>query len=491
MRSLLPLRSLTMKLGLVLFGLVFVVIVILLVVVVPRLESRLVDARIDRIERAAPSAQRALRRLSDAQIGEGSALAVLGTRHDARVVVLTRLGEGSLRVVGDSTLAESGVFAQDPLALRALGSGMLERGRVDRGGRSFAEVAFPAGDKIVVLSAPLGDVLRSFDLLRKSLLVAGSLALLAAAVLAYVAAWGLTRRLRRLEAAAEQIAAGDFSQPVVDHGRDEVAELARAFENMRERLSHLERARREFIQNASHELRTPLFSLGGFLELLEDEELDEATRREFLAETRAQIDRLAKLATDLLDLSRLDAGQLDVTEEDFDLLDTLRIVADEFRPAAESTGHDLQVVAEGSVTACADSQRALQVARILVQNALRHTPDGTPVSLGASRRDGRAVLEVTDAGPGIAQDAVPHLFERFYRGEGGRTSGSGLGLAIASELARRMQGDLSVHSRPGETTFVLALPSGRAPEHPFSRGNGADQDEQPALGPRPAGSRLR
>jgi signal transduction histidine kinase len=460
MRSLLPLRSLTIKLGIVLFGLVFVVIAVLLLIVVPRLESRLVDARIDRLERAAPSVAEKVRDLTPVQIALGSDLAVLGARYDARIVVLTRLGAGSLTVFGDSTLARQEVFVRDQAALRVLATGTLKRDRAERGGRSFAEVAFPVEGAIVLLSAPLGDVLESFDLLRKSLLVAGGVALLAAAVLAYAAAWGLTRRLRRLEAAAEQIASGDFSQPVVDLGRDEVAELARAFENMRERLAHLERARREFIQNASHELRTPLFSLGGFLELLEDEDLDEATRREFLSEIGAQIERLTKLASDLLDLSRLDAGQLAVTAEDVDLAETARIVYEEFRPAAEADGHELELHADGPVIAVADAQRVLQVARILVQNAIRHTPGGTHVTITATGRNGQAVLEIRDEGPGISPEALPHVFERFYRAEGGRTSGSGLGLAIASELARRMAGDLVVESRPGATVFSLALPAG-------------------------------
>lgn len=458
MRSLLPLRSLTIKLGLVLFGLVFTVIAVLLLVVVPRLETRLVDARLDRLERAVPTVTRQVRGLSRPELSEGTRLAVLAAAHDARVIVLTPLGRGSLSVIGDSSLAVEPPFARDPLALEVLETGTLARGRVERQGRSFGEVAFPVGGMIVVASAPLGDVLRSFDLLRKSLLVAGGLALLAAALMSYTAAWGLTRRLRRLEAAAEQIAAGDFSQPVVDRGRDEVAQLARAFENMRERLAHLERARREFIQNASHELRTPLFSIGGFIELLEDEELDEATRREFLAETRAQIDRLAKLATDLLDLSRLDAGQLAVDVENVELAETARIAADEFRPAAEAGGHELQIDVVEPAIASADAQRALQVARILVQNAIRHSPDGTAISIVVGVSGEEAVLEVRDEGPGIAPDVIPHIFERFYRAEGGRTSGSGLGLAIASELARRMRGELTVSSAPGLTTFRLSLP---------------------------------
>src|SRR5439155_1753100 len=122
------------------------------------------------------------------------------------------------------------------------------------------------------------------------------------------AATAFARRIRRLERAAERIAAGDFSEPVVDRGRDELAQLAAGFDRMRLQLAQLDDARRAFIANASHELRTPIFSLGGFLELLRDEDLDEATRREFLGTMAEQVERLSRLATDLLDLSRLDAG---------------------------------------------------------------------------------------------------------------------------------------------------------------------------------------
>src|SRR5437773_8192237 len=113
--------------------------------------------------------------------------------------------------------------------------------------------------------------------------------------------------LRRLERAAEGIVGGVVGEAVSDTGADEVGQLAVAFERMRQRLAGLERARREFIANASHELRTPIFSLGGFLELMENEDLDPETQREFLMRMREQTDRLTKLATDLLDLSRIDA----------------------------------------------------------------------------------------------------------------------------------------------------------------------------------------
>ena len=159
-------------------------------------------------------------------------------------------------------------------------------------------------------SAPLDDTLANVELVRRRVLLAGGVALLVSVFAGYLIASIFAGRLRRLERAADRIAQGKLDEPVIDRGSDEVAQLARAFERMRRRLAQLEHARREFIANASHELRTPIFSLGGFLELLDDEDLDDGTRREFMATMQVQIERLTKLATDLLDLSRLDAGRL-------------------------------------------------------------------------------------------------------------------------------------------------------------------------------------
>jgi signal transduction histidine kinase len=240
-----------------------------------------------------------------------------------------------------------------------------------------------------------------------------------------------------------------------------VGQLARAFERMRERLAGLERARREFIANASHELRTPLFSLGGFLELMENEELDERTQREFLETMREQIDRLTKLATDLLDLSRVDAGRLHVETEPVDLGALARALAEEFRGVALNSEHRLEVVDRASPSVAADEERALQIGRILVENAVVHTPPGTTVRLSTGRRNGSALLTVEDDGPGIPASEVPHVFERFYRVPGSGASGSGLGLAIARELAGVMGGSVELHITPGRTIFALVLPVAR------------------------------
>jgi signal transduction histidine kinase len=330
---------------------------------------------------------------------------------------------------------------------------------VKRGDERYAEAALPfAGAFVVLLSAPLHDTLANVDLVRRRILIAGAIALVAALVLGYGAATLFARRLRRLERAADRLAGGDFTEPVADAGSDEVGQLADAFDRMRQRLAQLEHARREFIANASHELRTPLFSLGGFLELMENEELDPRTQREFMATMREQVDRLTKLATDLLDLSRLDAGRMHVEAEPVDLDAVARSLADEFRAVARSSGHELEVITNGGAEALADEERALQIGRILVENALVHTAPGTSVRLRSDRRDGVALLEVEDEGGGIPHEHTQHVFERFYRLEGSSTaSGSGLGLAIARELAELMGGAIELDSQPGRTVFRLRL----------------------------------
>jgi two-component system OmpR family sensor kinase len=174
---------------------------------------------------------------------------------------------------------------------------------------------------------------------------------------------------------------------------------------------------------------------------------------------REQVDRLTKLASDLLDLTRLDSGRLTVAREPVDLASLAADLAEEFGPLAASSGHRLSVTTSGAVSADADELRVLQLGRILVENALMHTPPGTAVEVRALERDGRAVLEVEDEGGGIREDQQEQLFERFFRLDGTRASGSGLGLAIARQLAELMDGAIELESRPGRTVFSIVLPA--------------------------------
>jgi signal transduction histidine kinase len=452
-----PLISLSVKAGLVIFIVVAGALAIVYLAVVPQLESRFVDAKIRELGNAAPTVGQLVRDLEYVAMDE--VVRTQGESLGARVIVLDKLTDDQLLKVADSRNTRFGDFSTDRFALQAAQTQQPAWGRSEVDGEHIAEYADPATDELVVLlAAPLDDVLANVRIIRRSLLVAAGASLVISWLAGYLLAWRFTRRIRRLESAAERLAEGDFETPVVDRGRDEVGQLADAFNAMRIRLAVLDRARGEFIANASHELRTPLFALGGFVELLGDEEMDPEVRRDFLVEMRDQIDRLTRLATDLLDLSRLDAGQLEVEIGPFDLAATARVVADEFRAVAEAAGHELSVQVEAPVEALGDEVRVQQIARVLLENAIRHTPAGTIVTVRVVRRGSDAVLEVGDDGPGIPLEDQKHLFQRFYRAAGGKASGSGLGLAIASELAVRLGGSIEVSSRPGATVFTVNLP---------------------------------
>ena len=288
-------------------------------------------------------------------------------------------------------------------------------------------------------------------------LIAGAIALVAASLIGFWAAGAVSRRLRRLRGAAEAVADGRFDQPIPIDSSDEVGQLARSFNDMQRRLARLDSSRKEFIANASHELRTPIFSLGGFVELLETEKPSAAERKEFVAEMRGQVERLQKLTIDLLDLSRLDAEVIEIKRERVDLTEVAREVATEFRPAARSHRSKLQVRGRGQVVALADLNRVSQIIRILIDNALTHTPQGTTVTVTAVGGERNAELIVgDDAKKGIDPRAIDKVFDRFYTGDA--AIGSGLGLAIAEELSMRMGGRLKVVSRRGHTAFTLSLP---------------------------------
>jgi two-component system, OmpR family, sensor kinase len=300
------------------------------------------------------------------------------------------------------------------------------------------------------------------EAVKTQIVVGGLIAAAIALVIGIYYASLAAGNVRRLQEAARKVADGNFETTIPVASVGQLAPLARTFNEMQRRLAELDSARKQFIANASHELRTPIFSLGGFIELLEEEDPSPAEREEFVRTMRGQIERLTKLTVDLLDLSQLDAGAMVMTAGSVDLGDLAREAAREFGPRAEAHGSRLQLrTAERPVIATADRERVRQIIRILLDNALTHTEEGTEVSVtvnSSSRR--RAELIVSDQGQGIPQRVQGRIFERFYTGDS--SGGSGLGLAIATELAQRMDGRITISSSRRFTAFTLELPQARA-----------------------------
>jgi signal transduction histidine kinase len=456
-------RTVGARLSLALLAVVAGVLAFVYLIVVPSLQNRLVDSRKDQMATVAS-------RVADAYRADPSRFTLedLAARFafatNTRVTIFEVSTRSPLDLIDIADKGAGGAvvaIADDPVADKAASTLTDARGVVFRGGRQYAEAATLATPTHVILvSSSIEDSLSTVTLVKRRLLISALIALAAALGLGYSGARIFARRIRNLERAAERIANGRFDEPVEDSSPDELGQLARSFERMRQRLAGLERARREFIANASHELRTPLFSLGGHLELLLDEDLPEETKREFLGRMREQVDRLTKLAGELLDLSRLDAGRLRVDRDPVDLSRVAELLVEEFEARAQGSDHRLEPEVDGSAIGLGDEQRILQVGRALVENALRHTPGGTRVRVRTGRDGGQVSLVVEDDGPGIGPEEAVQVFERFYRGDGtGRASGSGLGLAIARELAEAMQGEIALTSEPGRTAFTLSLPA--------------------------------
>jgi two-component system, OmpR family, sensor kinase len=323
-------------------------------------------------------------------------------------------------------------------------------------------VAIAAGTTLMIYgyTVAVGGGASGLGAVKAQILVGGALAVILAAAGSYYYAHLASRNIRRLQEAARKVADGNFETPIPISSVGQFGQLARTFNEMQRRLAELDSARKQFIANASHELRTPIFSLGGFVELLEEEDPSPEERAEFVHTMREQIARLTKLTADLLDLSQLDAGAVAMRANNVDLAAVAREVAREFGPRADRRGSRLELrTPEEAVVASADPDRVRQVIRILLDNALTHTPEGTKVTVTTYSVNRRAELTVSDDGPGIPRRVQGRIFERFYTADS--AGGSGLGLAIARELAQRMQGRVAVASSKRFTAFTLDLPRSR------------------------------
>jgi two-component system OmpR family sensor kinase len=463
-------RSLSKKLALLFLLVVGVSFAVIYGFVVPQLKSDLGDQKLDDLERTARNSSAPLTGATAQEISASELDALVRVVADSAGARITLLSVQESDVTGDVRLFTLSDSNEDPsldtnlgLAERAVEERRIVSDAIERDGDLVGDVAIPLEyrgrvARVAVYWRSFEDVDEAVTLVRNRVLAATGFALLIAVLGSYLIARALARRVVRLERGAREMAAGQFTgEPLIVDSEDELGRLTHAFNDMREQLASLDRARREFIANASHELRTPIFSLAGFMELLQDEQLDEETRREFLATMNEQLDRLQKLAVDLLDLSRLDAGSLELHSEEVDLSELAHAVAGEFRPAVAQHRTELDLHLPGtSVQALCDRERVAQIMRIMLDNAIRHTPEGTRIAVRASREDGTVEFAVEDSGPGLEPAARTQVFDRFYTADAAR--GSGLGLAIAKELAERMDGRIRLHSRPGLTVFTLALP---------------------------------
>ncbi len=294
----------------------------------------------------------------------------------------------------------------------------------------------------------------------------GALAATAVAVLLGIfMARTLTRPLGELAAAAQSMSQGDMAQTVPARTQDELGDLARAFNEMSGRLAQTARQRRQMTADIAHDLRTPLTVLSGYLEAMAEGTLSPTPER--LAMMQQEVQTLKRLVADLRVLSLADAGQLTLQKEPVDVKALLAQVQSAYLALAQGQGVALRVEVPPDLPPVSlDPERMRQLLANLVSNALRHTPAGGEITLTAVQGDADGLtLTVTDTGSGIAAADLPHIFDRFYRGDKSRQEGegaSGLGLAIARSLAAAHGGRLTavspVWADGRGSQFIISLP---------------------------------
>jgi signal transduction histidine kinase len=285
-------------------------------------------------------------------------------------------------------------------------------------------------------------------------LIAGSLSLTMIQFLAR----GMTSPLRQMASAAAAMAEGDYSRRVTETSRDEVGELARAFNLMAAELSETDRIRRDLVANVSHDLRTPLSSLRATLENV----IDGVTQpdEKSLSAMLAQVDRLGALVAQLLELSRLESGSVPFEPVELELDSVILASVRELGPDAERVD---VAMPRSNLRVNGDPERMHRVLANLLHNALRHSPAQEHVSVKASSQGNAVVIEVADRGPGLDPGEETKVFERFYRGDSARSGdegGAGLGLAIARWIVDLHGGSIRAErNEPTGCRMVVTLPT--------------------------------
>ena len=399
---------------------------------------------------------------------------------DVRVLLV----DGDAQIVYDSNAGDS--MLGEVLAVPAAGEGSRSdggpaafvSGRVRSGDRdlfvfaSSAEPAaavsrlFPAPELSLVVVVPADDVTDAWARLLPRLLLAGGGAALFAVVVGTWLAGRITRPIVQMTHASQAMSRGDYEQEIEVRGHDEVADLARAFNQMSAQVNRSSRSMRQLLADVSHELKTPLTSIQGFSQALADGVVDDRDEARRLAGVvHEESERMRALVDDLLYLSRIESGELHLERDRVDVDALLAATVRRLRYQAEAAEVSVRLELAGG-PAHGDERRLEQVFANLLDNAIRFAPAGSAVVVGTAREDDFAVTEVQNGGAPIAADELPHIFDRFYQVDRARTGSghSGLGLAIVGELVQAHGGTVDVRSSAEEgTVFTVRLPAHAPP----------------------------
>jgi signal transduction histidine kinase len=347
-----------------------------------------------------------------------------------------------------------------------------------RNGEEYHYVAVAGEDGTILrLAQPLSEINQTVRETRRRLLIASSLAIIAALLLGYLASRVASQPLAEMTTTADRLTHGDYDVPIEEGANDEFGVLRRALKTLaielkarigelvdeRDHLQRLMTIRRDFVANVSHELRTPVTSIQGYAETLLRKEVNPEKRAQFLEVIFRQSERMGALVEQLLALSELEArGKEDVVRADIELVAIARHVSETVATKAEKRKIAISVEVPTDLHVTADPEGVERALLNLVDNAVKYGKEGGHVTISGAKNGEEATITVADDGDGIAAEHLPRLFERFYRVDAGRSrnmGGAGLGLAIVKHLIESMDGTIAVESTvKAGTTFRVTLP---------------------------------
>lgn len=334
-------------------------------------------------------------------------------------------------------------------------------------GTLFVYAAYPlsaqnsqiTGASALVLAVPRPSMLAVLGSLTWPFLLAAGISLVISLLISLWLGRSIYRPLAGVKAAAQKIAQGDFSQRVPEEGPPEVKELAVSFNHMTGEVEQSQMRLRHFVADVSHELKSPLTSIQGFAQsLLDGTASDDETRAKAASIIDSEARRLRRQVDELLELSRMQSGQAKLVKERVDLGDVLARSIEIYAVQAADNKVKLNLSGASGLYVMGDADRLEQVFNNLLDNAIKNSPAGSVVNITSSQSEDTVRITVSDSGPGIPANHLPHVFERFYQVPGVRT-GVGLGLTIAREIVLAHGGTIEVSSQPGEgARFTVNLP---------------------------------
>jgi two-component system phosphate regulon sensor histidine kinase PhoR len=395
--------------------------------------------------------------------------AAIGTRltvidNDGRVVFDSAVPRDSLRTM------ENHAFRPEVQSARTHGTGAARRVS-HTNGHEYVYVArrltIPGSDLldggVLRLALPAADLQALDRQVQIMVWIIGFIVVVIVAAVSLQVAGRITRPIQHIARTAAAITQGDLNARVQETGGDEIASLAAGINEMArtlgadlERQRKLERVRTEFLGNVSHELRTPIFSIQGYLETLMDGAVDDpAVNREFLGKAHTHAERLNALLNDLIEISRIESGEMKMSFRWFALNQFLETVEDDMRPLAERKQISLatEYPAVPDLRVWGDRDRLKQVMVNLIENAVKYTEPGGKIRVGVALEKDQATISVSDSGIGIPEEHQRRIFERFYRVDKDRSrdvGGTGLGLAIVKHIVEAHGGMIGVTSEPGK-----------------------------------------